>query len=109
MASNPRRNVPAFRQSDKPSVTEQSFPSRFLECMTAFKQGAALKGAIELDLFTVLAEGSQTAESLALRLQASARGIRILCDYLTTEGFLVKEDGRYSVTQDTAVFLNRKS
>ena len=54
--------------------------------MNAYKQGAALKAAIELDLFTVLAEGSQTAESLALRLQASTRGVRILCDYLTIEG-----------------------
>jgi 2-polyprenyl-3-methyl-5-hydroxy-6-metoxy-1,4-benzoquinol methylase len=109
MASNTRRNVPAFRQSDKPAVTEQSFPARFIDCMTAYKQGAALKGAIELDLFTILAEGSQTSESLALRLQASTRGVRILCDYLTVEGFLLKQDGRYSVTQDVAMFLNRKS
>jgi 2-polyprenyl-3-methyl-5-hydroxy-6-metoxy-1,4-benzoquinol methylase len=109
MASNPRRNAPAFRQSDKPAVTEQSFPARFIDCMTAYKQGAALKGGIELDLFTVLAEGSQTAESLALRLQASIRGVRIISDYLTIEGFLLKEDGKYSVTQDVAMFLNRKS
>lgn len=77
--------------------------------MTAFKRGAALKSAIELDLFTVLSEGSQTPESLALRLQASARGVRILCDFLTAERFLTKQGGRYSVTPDSAMFLNRKS
>ncbi len=109
MASNTRRSVSVPRQPQTPAVTEQSFPARFLDCMTAFKKGAALKGAIELDLFTVLAEGSQTAESLALRLQSSARGVRILCDYLTVEGFLLKDDGRYSVTRDAAMFLNRKS
>jgi SAM-dependent methyltransferase len=109
MASNPRRNVPAFRKSDIPSVAQQSFPVRFIDCMTAYKQGAALKGAIELDLFTILAEGGQPAESLALRLQAATRGVRILCDYLTIEGFLLKENGQYSVTQDTAMFLNRES
>jgi 2-polyprenyl-3-methyl-5-hydroxy-6-metoxy-1,4-benzoquinol methylase len=77
--------------------------------MTSYTKGAALKGAIELDLFTVLSEGSQAAESLALRLQASVRGVRILCDYLTIEGFLQREDGRYSATPDAAMFLNRKS
>jgi 2-polyprenyl-3-methyl-5-hydroxy-6-metoxy-1,4-benzoquinol methylase len=91
------------------AATEQSFPARFIDCMNAYRQGAALKGAIELDLFTVLVEDSQTAESLALRLQASIRGVRILCDYLTIEGFLLKDNGRYSVTQETAMFLNRKS
>jgi SAM-dependent methyltransferase len=109
MASNTQPKAPVSRQSQTPSVTERPFPERFFDCMTAFKQSAALKGAIELDLFTVLAEGSQSAESLALRLQASARGVRVLCDYLTIEGFLTKEAGRYSATQDTAMFLNRKS
>ncbi len=109
MASNTQPNVPIFRQTQTPAAAEQSFPARFIDCMTAYKQGAALKAAIELDLFTALAEGSQTAESLALRLQASTRGVRILCDYLTIEGFLMKQDGRYSATQDAVMFLNRKS
>jgi ubiquinone/menaquinone biosynthesis C-methylase UbiE len=109
MASNLRPNIPNARQTQAPATNEKPFPARFFECMTAFQKGAALKGAIELDLFTVLAESSQTPESLALRLQASARGMRILCDYLTVEGFLAKEDRRYSVTPDAAMFLNRKS
>lgn len=109
MASNTRRKVSVPRRTQPPVATEQLFPARFIDCMTAYKQGAALKAAIELDLFTVLAEDSQTCESLALRLQASTRGVRILCDYLTIEGFLLKQDGRYSATQDAATFLNRKS
>ena len=36
-------------------------------------------------------------------------GIRILCDYLTLLGFLTKPGDRYAITQDSAVFLNRKS
>lgn len=103
MASNTQPKVPV------PAATEQSFPARFIDCMTAFKQGAALKAAIELDLFTVLAEDSQTTEALALCLEASPRGVRILCDYLTIAGFLKKDDGRYSATRDAAIFLNRKS
>jgi len=109
MASNTRSKVATIGQSRTPAAAELPFPARFFDCMTAFKRSAALKGAIELDLFTVLSEGSQTPESLALRLQASARGVRILCDFLTVEGFLTKQDGRYSVTPDSALFLNRKS
>jgi SAM-dependent methyltransferase len=109
MASNTQLKIPVSRQPQTSKAIEPSLLARFIDCMTAFKQGAALKGAIELDLFTVLADGSQTAESLALRLQASTRGMRILCDYLSIEGFLMKEDGRYAVTPDAAMFLNRRS
>ncbi len=108
MASN-LPNIPIAHQAPASASVEQPFPARFFRCMTAFQKGAALKAALELDLFTVLAETSQTPESLALRMQASARGIRILCDYLTIEGFLIKENGRYSATHDSATFLNRKS
>lgn len=109
MASSTQPNVAVSQQSQTRAATEPSLLARFIDSMTAFKQGAALKGAIELDLFTVLADGSMSAESLALRLQASVRGVRILCDYLSIDGFLAKEDGRYSVTPDAVMFLNRKS
>jgi SAM-dependent methyltransferase len=109
MASNPQAKRPVSQQPQISAMVEPLFPARFFDAMTAFKRGAALKGAIELDLFTILAEGSQTAKSLALRLQASARGVRILCDYLTVEGFLERQDGKYSTTPEVARFLNRKS
>lgn len=109
MASNTRPNLAVSRQPQRAAEAEQPFPTRFFNCMTSYVQGAALRGAIELDLFTVLSEGSHGAESLALRLQASVRGVRILCDYLTIERFLTRENGRYSTTPDAAVFLNRKS
>lgn len=109
MSSNTQRKVPASQHPPILAAVQQPFPERFFGCMTSFARGAALKGAIELDLFTVLSENGQTAESLALRLQTSTRGTRILCDYLTVEGFLMKEDSRYSATPEVAMFLNRKS
>jgi hypothetical protein len=73
MASNEHLNIPISRQPQQtPAAAEQSFPARFIDCMNAYRQGAALKAAIELDLFTVLSEGGQTAESLALCLQPVA-------------------------------------
>ncbi|MCC6446393.1 MAG: methyltransferase domain-containing protein [Armatimonadetes bacterium] len=89
----------------------QSDPSPVLlfETINAYQRTEALKGAIELSLFTAIGEGNETPEAVARRCQASERGIRILCDYLTTMGFLVKEGSRYHLTPDSALFLTESS
>ncbi len=84
-------------------------PERIFNTFNAYQQTAALKGAIELDLFTAIGEGNDNPEALAKRCQASVRGLRILCDYLVIGGLLEKEGGRYRLTRDTAVFLDRRS
>jgi hypothetical protein len=87
----------------------QPSPELFFETVSAYQRPAAIKAAVELDLFTALGEGQKTARELAERCDASERGVRILCDYLVIIGFLTKADGRYGLTQDSAVFLNRRS
>jgi len=87
----------------------QPTPERIFFSLNGFQQSYALKGAIELDLFTHIADGASTAAELASRIGAAERGVRILCDYLTVLGFLNKSDGHYSLAQDTAVFLNKHS
>ncbi len=89
--------------SDSPS------PQLYFHTLNAFQRTAALKTAIDLDLFTAVIEGNQSTGALAKRCGASERGIRILCDYLTIIGFLTKEDGTYRPTPDTQVFLDRRS
>jgi len=84
-------------------------PELFFETANAFQKTEALKAAVELELFTAIAEGKQTAEEIASRCKASARGTRILCDYLVVNGFLTKQAGRYSLTRDSAVFLDKRS
>jgi ubiquinone/menaquinone biosynthesis C-methylase UbiE len=84
-------------------------PERIFNTLSAFQQTAALKTAIELDVFTRIGEGANEASALAKRIGASERGTRILCDYLTIFEFLTKEDGRYALTQESAVFLDRRS
>jgi ubiquinone/menaquinone biosynthesis C-methylase UbiE len=88
---------------------QQPTPERFFETINAYQQTAALKAAIELDLFTAIGEGRTTAAAIAQRCAASERGIRILCDYLTVIGFLTKEGGRYGMSPDSAMFLDRRS
>jgi hypothetical protein len=84
-------------------------PDRIFSTLTAFQQTEALKAAINLDIFTKIGEGANDASSLARAAGASERGVRILCDYMTTFGFLTKENDRYVLTQDSAIFLDRRS
>jgi ubiquinone/menaquinone biosynthesis C-methylase UbiE len=82
---------------------------RIFEGLRAYQQTAALRAAIELDLFTLIAEGTTTAAALAAKLGASEKGVRILCDTIVTDGFLLKQNDHYTCSQDTAIFLNRRS
>ena len=84
-------------------------PMAILEALNAYQRTAALKGAIELDLFTAIAEGNTTVPQIAKRCDASERGIRILADFLTVGGFLTKSGDQYSVSGDVAPFLDRRS
>jgi SAM-dependent methyltransferase len=84
-------------------------PSKLFETMTAYQHTAALKAAIELDLFTEISDGHNTVSLLANRINGSDRGVRILCDCLVVIGFLTKIESRYGLTADSAVFLDKKS
>lgn len=91
--------------SSSPELT----PARIFEALNGFQRTAALRGAIELDLFTAIASGQDTVEAAARGCGGSSRAVRILCDYLTVNGFLRKSDGHYSLATDAAVFLDRRS
>lgn len=84
-------------------------PTTIFETLGAFRQTALLKSAIELDVFTLIADGATTASAIASACSASERGIRILCDNLVVSGFLSKSDGSYNNTLNASVFLSRHS
>jgi 2-polyprenyl-3-methyl-5-hydroxy-6-metoxy-1,4-benzoquinol methylase len=84
-------------------------PTRIFETLCAFQQTEALKGAIELDIFSHIADNAASAAEIAQRAKTSERGMRILCDYITLQGFLIKTDGRYSNSPTAQVFLNKRS
>src|SRR2546430_6696299 len=56
-----------------------------------------------LELFTAIAEGKQTAEDIGARCKASARGTRILCDFLVVHGLLTKHANRYARSEERRV------
>jgi precorrin-6B methylase 2 len=84
-------------------------PERIFATMTAFQSTAALRSAIDLDIFTVIGEGATDVPAIASKAKAADRGVRILCDYLTIQGFLTKTGNAYGLTPESAIFLNRKS
>jgi SAM-dependent methyltransferase len=84
-------------------------PQLFFQTANAYQRSQALKAALELDLFTAIGEGKDTAAALAQRCRAAERGVRILADYLTVQGFVTKEGPRYTLTPDSAMFLDRQS
>jgi SAM-dependent methyltransferase len=77
--------------------------------INAHQRTEALKAAIELEVFTAIGEGNTTASAIAKRCQASERGMRILCDFLTIMGMLTKQDNQYALTLDSATFLDKRS
>ncbi|MBX4995380.1 2-polyprenyl-3-methyl-5-hydroxy-6-metoxy-1,4-benzoquinol methylase [Rhizobium binae] len=83
-------------------------PELVVDALFACRKTAAMRAAIELDLFTHIGEGKTTA-ALASETSASERGVRILCDYLVVHGFLTKESGQYRMTPSTRMFLDRNS
>ncbi len=89
--------------------TSELSPVLFFKTVNAYQHTAAIKAAVELEVFTAIGEGQETVESLAQRCGTSERGMRILCDYLVVTSFLTKEQERYSLTPDSAMFLDRHS
>jgi SAM-dependent methyltransferase len=84
-------------------------PERIFNTLAGFQISHALKAAIQLDIFTKIGEGANQVSTLAKSIGASERGTRILCDYMTMHGFLTKENGRYGLTQESGLFLDKKS
>lgn len=90
-------------QASRPS------PERIFQSLNAYQLTAAMKAAIELDVFSAIAGGEQTASAIGSRCKISERGARILCDYLVVQKFLTKSGDRYALEPDAATFLDRRS
>jgi ubiquinone/menaquinone biosynthesis C-methylase UbiE len=91
------------------SAAQQPSPQLFFQTINAHQRTEALKTAIELEVFTAIGEGNATAAEIAKRCQASEKGIRVLCDYLTIMEMLTKQGDRYALTLDSSVFLDKRS
>ncbi|MEY2499459.1 MAG: hypothetical protein QOD12_3015 [Verrucomicrobiota bacterium] len=91
------------------SSPQSPSPLLFFDTLAAYQNTAALKAALDLKLFTALGHTHLTAAELATRCGAAERAVRMLGDFLTILGFLEKNNERYSLTSDSAVFLDENS
>jgi hypothetical protein len=84
-------------------------PQLFVDTAMSYQKTAAIKAAIELGLFAAIGSSPRTVKELAVEIHASPRGVRILCDYLTVQGFLAKTRDKYELMPSTAAFLDTRS
>src|SRR5262245_46842064 len=79
------------------------------DTFTGYQRTAALKAAVELDVFTQIAGGTATLEGLAARCGAAPRGLRALLNHLVVDGFLTRAGERYGLSATAAAFLDRNA
>ena len=84
-------------------------PRIVFDMVQAHQRTAALKAAIDLDIFRAVGKGPGDVASIARHCSASERGIRILCDFLVINGVLAKDNGHYKHTPSSAAFLDPAS
>jgi hypothetical protein len=86
-------------------------PSRILEVGFGFWGSKVLLTAVELEVFTTLADRAMTGEELGKAIDLHPRGIYDFFDTLVALGFLYRDgtaaSGRYRNTEVTAQFLDK--
>ena len=82
-------------------------PEKILQTGLAFWASKTLLSAIELGLFTELGSGPDSLESISDRIQLHPRSARDFLDALVALKLLERQNGIYSNTVDTNLFLDR--
>jgi len=83
-------------------------PDRILEVGHAFRASKTLLTAVELGVFTALADGPLDAAALRKRAGIHERGARDFLDALVALGMLLRdENGHYANSPETNLYLDR--
>ncbi|MFZ5569382.1 MAG: methyltransferase [Thermodesulfobacteriota bacterium] len=77
-------------------------PMGLLEEVRGFMKSRIILTGVELDLFTQVQRGVDTAEGLAKQNGLDLRALRRLMDAVVTYGLLDKQGGRYALTPEAA-------
>ena len=84
-------------------------PDRIVKLGLAFRAAKALLSAVELGVFTALAESSLDLDTLRKRVGIDERGARDFFDALVALGMLERdESSRYANTLETDLYLDRQ-
>jgi len=88
-------------------VNGQLTPDSILQVGLGFWPSKILLSAVEMELFTDLAKGPQSLESITGRHGLHPRSARDFLDALVALGFLLRASGTYSNTPATDAFLDK--
>src|SRR5436190_19855174 len=87
---------------------QQVTPDKILELGFAFWGSKRLLSAIGMGLFTEIGVQALTLAEIMRRLRLHPRSARDFLDALVSFGMLRCENGRYSNTPQSAIFLDRR-
>jgi predicted O-methyltransferase YrrM len=78
-----------------------------MQLALAHRSSAVLFAAVDLDVFTALSNGPQSAEDVANRTGAKAEPLRLLLEACVAEGLLKEDGGQFANTEVADAFLVR--
>jgi ubiquinone/menaquinone biosynthesis C-methylase UbiE len=82
-------------------------PMKFMNDLWAARLSLTLIAAIEMDVFTLIAEGNRTAEAIAKAVKAPKRGVERLLDALVGMEYLTRRGTQLGLTKVADTFLVR--
>ncbi len=91
------------------SASAAGSPASLFAMLQGASTAAALKAGIDLEIFTHIAHGANTADKIAAEKKLPVRSTRILCDALVAFGALAKSDGHYANTPAAQMLLVKGS
>ena len=87
---------------------EQPTPEHIMQIGLGFWASKTLLSAVEMGVFTELAQRPEGLEEVQGRLGLHPRSARDFLDALVALGFLERRDGKYANTPETDLFLDKK-
>jgi len=79
------------------------------ETIRCFRKSLLLKTAIELDVFSVIAQGKNTLQDIAAYIHTPEKGLGALLNALVICGFLQKNEDKNTNTEASELFLSTSS
>src|SRR5262245_60304274 len=82
-------------------------PMKFIQDMWAARVSLTLIAAVELDVFTTIAQGKKTAADVASAIKVPLRGLERMLDALVGLGYLTKRGNKLGLSPIAETFLVR--
>jgi SAM-dependent methyltransferase len=100
--------VSPYRAPEPQPVNDSVDPDRIVALAYGFRASKTLQSAVELDVFSALADGPLALDELARRTEIHPRGARDFFDALVALGLLQRgADSRYSNAAEADLYLVR--